>query len=255
MGINKMNFKCNKCLKTIGLEEGVLCKLLLIKPWEIAKKSQSSIHYYLVLCIGHVKFEDNRCAYIYFLVPTTTDVNLKNDSRLMIDSKDWYDSKDVIIKLDELFILQDFDFKIWITENRVSDIWPQLMIDNTINKWKLLSEKVWEKIKFKLFENLFNNRVMFFILNRKIFQKNNNYWKKQLRSNHIYTTDAFIPEYNSKLDLFFNTIMYDIENIRINEKFNIKKMYIDEYKKNHFKNNELKKIKRFEFYFKNKTID
>lgn len=187
------------------LENGVICQLLLIKPWEIAKKSQSYIHYYLVTNNFHTTFEDDRCCYHYLLIPTTIKNIRNNKSLLKIDSKNWYNNKNVYLKLDEIFILQDFDFRTWITlgEGKVCDWFPRLIVNSTINDWKLYNTNIWNQISEKLYKNLSKSRTMFFILDRNSFQFNSSYWTKKIRSKYVYNTNCFIPKWNDYLELYF----------------------------------------------------
>lgn len=228
---------------------------MLVKPWENAKKSQKFIHYYLVVGMIHTTYSDDSCCYCYLLIPTTTKYLKNNKSLLKINSKDWFDNKDIYLKLDEIFVLQDFDFKTWVTfgEGKVCDFYPKLNIYSTMNIWKLSNVNVWNKISEKLYENFKNCKTMFFILNRKCFQLNSNYWYKKIKSKYIYNTDAFIPEWHNDLEEFMFSILNKTNDIRCNG-VNINNInLINKYKLNHFDiNNDKEKIKKYDEYFKEK---
>ncbi|MGL5519965.1 MAG: hypothetical protein ACRDBR_00840 [Metamycoplasmataceae bacterium] len=249
--------KCNKCHKNENFVEGILCKLLLIKPWEIASKSQNYIHYYLLFQIAHTTFSDGRCCYNYIFIPTTSNLKIKNKYWLKINDYDWYQNKEIQLKLDEIFILQDFDLRIWKTigEDYVCDHLPQMIIKETSNEWKL-EKKIFKTIWNKLYFNFSIHGTMFFILNRNRFQTSGEYFQKKLKSKFIYQTDAFIPEFNNDINIFFNNIINITNDIRVNKKFNNNFNHIKNYEKEHFinfndKNIESKKI-FFKKYFKDK---
>lgn len=186
--------------------------------------------------------------FFYIFIPTTTNMNIKNGSWLKIEDDIWYQNKKIQLKLDELFIVGDFDLKIWIPygSDEVFEIFPRMIIKETSAIWKLNDDQIFLKIKNKLWENLSKNKTMFFILNRKQFQKNNNYWSKKLKSKYVYTTNAFIPKFNWNIKEFLKNIYENVENIRRNSIFNNNKEDIEKYKNVHFlnlndKNNKCKK--------------
>lgn len=234
------------------LENGILCKLILIKPWETAKKSQGLIHYYLIAWTTLTTFENGDMAYHYFLIPTTTNRNIKNDSFLKIESKDWFENKEVFLKLDEIFVMQDFDFRTWIQHStgEVCDVMPRLIVDSTVGLWKLKDKNIWEKISFFLTDSFRKNRTMFFILDRMSFQDNNKYWRKKLKSKYVYNTNAFIPEWSENFDEFSSNVLDYINEIRINNNNKTKKEYLINYIDKHFdKQKDKKKIVEFKRYF------
>ena len=247
MSIFESNNRCDKCFKNELMTEGILCKLLLIKPWEEASKSQKSIHYYLLADTFHIEFDDGRCCYYYIFIPTTSNQKIKNDYWLKINSENWFENNSVQLKLDEIFILQDFDLKIWSIFGANKDDfnpYPQLIMKETSNKWKLNDKKIFKEISSKFWENIFENKTMFFILNRKTFQNNSKYISKKLESKYVYCTHAFLPEFNEYIDHFFIELINITNDIRVNNKFNNKKELIEIYKKNHFNNIEDKRIEK-----------
>ncbi len=127
----------------------------------------------------------------------------------------------------------------------------KLIVNSTINEWKLSDENIWNQISQELYKNLRNNRTMFFILNRNSFQINNSYWAKKLKSKYVYNTNCFIPKWNDDyLELYFLEIKNKIDNIRIHKK-NINDINdIIEYRNNHFNTNEdEEKINKYNKYF------
>lgn len=248
-----------KLSDTKGLERGVLYKLLAIKPWETTKEAHPFLHPYLLILEIAVGFENGDECYFYLFCPTTSNLKHLNSSRLLIESYHWYKNKNVVIKLDEIFIISDFVLKrhIWLHNGENVQFRPQLLHESTFLEWRLNNEKVWKKIQIKLWENLRNNKSMFFVIDRNSFRKNSNYFKKKYGYDFVYNSNAFIPEYPniSKID-FLNTNEYVqivkniFNNFWTNQEIKMNSSLIENYKNEHFKTDKNdEKISRYNKYF------
>lgn len=234
------------------VKNGSIFQLLLFKPWEYAKKSQKFIHYYIVVDQIEIYFQDDSCGDYYLLIPTTTKCLEGNKSLLKIDYYDWFGNKDVYLKLDEIFIIEKHDFGIWIDSmtGKVSKHLPRLTIKKEPSNWRLTNSCIWSKIQMNLYNNLKNNNTMFFIIDRKSFQINNNYWVKKLNSNYVYNTIGFIPEWNENFQKYICEIVKKIDDIRIKGINSNKKEHLIKYMENHFDiKSDKEKIAKYKKYF------
>lgn len=258
--------KCyGTCIKTPEIQNGILCKMLLTKPWEIAKKTQSFIHYYLLIETIHITFSNNECCYIYLFCPTTTNLSLENEYRMKISKEFWFENKDVIIKSDEIYLIQDFDLKIHYSFTYSNELHrlikeplqskPQLIIDWSANIWNLQNENIINKIKEKIQNNFSSNNLMFYMLNRNGLQKSSKYFYNKTKYEYVYNTIPFICEYikDMTFDENINYLIETINKIRNND-FEYNKLLLTQYRNNHLNFDKDKKIKNkinaYNNYFK-----
>lgn len=261
----EINECCETCTKTTEIQNGILCKILFTKPWEIAKKSQSFVHYYLLIETIHVTFSNNHCCYIYLFCPTTTNLYLENKYRMKVSKEFWYENKDVIIKTDEIYLIQDYDLKIHYSFTYSNELHklineplqskPQLILSWTANIWNLRNINIINNVKEKIHSNFSSNNLMFYILNRNELQKSSKYFYNETKYEYVYNTIPFIYEYikDMTFDENINCLIETINKIR-NNNFKNNKLLLTQYRNNHLnfdKDKKLKnKINAYNSYFK-----